>query len=153
MAYWLMKSEPSTYSIADLERDGRTAWEGVRNYQARNFLRDSMSVGDPVLFYHSNAEPSGVAGLGRIARAAYPDATAFDPNSKYYDAASTPDNPRWFLVDVGFVERFPRTVALSELKEDSQLTGMEVTRKGSRLSVQPVSEAHFQRVLDLAQRR
>ncbi len=152
MAYWLMKSEPSTYSIADLARDGSTGWEGVRNYQARNYLRDTFQVGDEVLFYHSNAEPAGVVGLARVVRAGYPDPTAFDPNSKYYDADSTPDNPRWYRVDVAFVEAFPRTVSLAELKADGTLAGMEVTRKGSRLSVQTVSEAHFRRVVELGRR-
>jgi predicted RNA-binding protein with PUA-like domain len=137
--YWLMKSEPDVYSIADLERDGVTPWEGVRNYQARNFMRDDMRVGDAVLFYHSNASPSGVAGVARVARKAYPDGTAFDPDSEYYDPKSTADNPRWFLVDVGFVKKFAAVIPLAVLKDTTGLEDMLVTQKGSRLSVQPVT--------------
>lgn len=144
--HYLVKSEPQTYSIDDLERDGRTSWEGVRNYQARNAMRE-MKVGDLVLFYHSNAEPSGVAGVARVVREAYPDALAFDPTSDYFDADSKPEDPRWFMVDVAFVERFPSIVSLAELKSDPALRGMEVTRKGSRLSVTTVSPEHFEHVL------
>jgi predicted RNA-binding protein with PUA-like domain len=144
-----MKSEPSTYSIDDLLRDGSTPWEGVRNYQARNYMRDEMKVGDLVLFYHSNAEPPGVAGLARVSREAYADRTAFNSNSEYFDAASTPENPRWVHVDVAFVEKWPQVVSLAELKNDEALAGMEVLRKGSRLSVQRVSDAHFERVVTL----
>ena len=144
-----MKSEPSTYSIDDLCRDGSTPWEGVRNYQARNYMRDEMKVGDLVLFYHSNAEPPGVAGLARVSRAAYPDQTAFNSNSDYYDPASTLENPRWVHVDVSFVEMWSRLVSLADLKNDEALAGMEVLRKGSRLSVQRVSEPHFERVVAL----
>jgi predicted RNA-binding protein with PUA-like domain len=118
----------------------------VRNYQARNHLRD-MALGDPVLFYHSSADPPGVAGLAEVARLAYPDPSAFDPKDDHYDADSTPDDPRWFCVDVGFVEKFPRFVPLETLKASSALEGMLVTRRGMRLSVQPVAEAHFQAVL------
>ncbi len=147
---WLVKTEPESYSIDDLARQGSTAWEGVRNYQARNSMRDDMKLGDPVLVYHSNATPPGVVGLAKVAREAYPDSTAFDPRSKYFDEKSDPANPRWVLVDLAFVEKFPRVVALDELKSDPSLLGMEVTRKGSRLSVTPVSAAHFARVLALA---
>lgn len=150
MRYWLMKSEPDVYSIGDLARDGRTMWDGVRNYQARNFMRDDMKLGDRVLYYHSNAKPPGVAGIAEIVREAYPDPTQFDPDSKYYDPKATPDAPRWFLVDVGFVEAFAEEVPLDALKADTALDGMEVTRRGSRLSVQPVSEEHYNRVLALA---
>ena len=149
MAYWLVKSEPDVYSIDDLARDGRTSWEGVRNYQARNSMRDDMKLGDKVLFYHSNAEPSGVAGVAEVVREAYPDHFAWDPKSKYHDEASSPDNPRWVMVDVGFVEKFPAVIPLAALKADPALAGMEVTRKGSRLSVHPVSKAHFERVVAL----
>lgn len=146
--YWLMKSEPDVYSIDQLEADGSTCWEGVRNYQARNFMQE-MKVGDRVLFYHSNATPPGIAGLAEVVREAYPDHIAFDPSSDYYDRASTPEKPRWFMVDVGFVEKFPRFLPLPELREDPALDGMELLRKGSRLSVQPVSEEHFEHVLSL----
>lgn len=146
--YWLMKSEPDVYSIDQLEADGSTCWEGVRNYQARNFMQE-MKVGDRVLFYHSNATPPGIAGLAEVVREAYPDHIAFDPSSDYYDRASTPEKPRWFMVDVGFVEKFPRFLPLPELREEPALDGMELLRKGSRLSVQPVSEEHFEHVLSL----
>ena len=146
---WLMKSEPDVYSIDDLERDGTEPWEGVRNYQARNFMRE-MAEGDLVLFYHSNAKPPGVAGICRVSRAAYPDPTQFDPKSDYYDAKSKQDEPRWSRVDVGFVEKFAKEVSLQALKDDPALTGMRVTQKGSRLSVQPVDAKHFRRVLKMA---
>jgi predicted RNA-binding protein with PUA-like domain len=107
MRHWLMKSEPESYSIADLERNGSTSWEGVRNYQARNFMRDDMRVGDPVLFYHSNASPPGVAGLARVSRESYPDHTSLDPGSPYFDPRATAAEPRWYMVDIEFVERFP----------------------------------------------
>ncbi len=145
-AYWLAKSEPETYSIHDLARDGRTHWEGVRNYMARNYLRQ-MSEGDLVLYYHSNAEPSGVVGLARVARAAYPDLTARDPDSEYHDPGDTQDEPRWSMVDVAHVETWPRVVSLDELRQDTALAGLEVTRKGSRLSVTPVSADHFERIV------
>jgi len=150
--YWLVKSEPDVYSIEDLERDGRTHWEGVRNYQARNFLRE-MKRGDRVLFYHSSTTPPGVAGIAEVVREAYPDPTAWDPKSDYHDPASTPENPRWFMVDVGFVERFPEPVPLPLLKEQEALEGMELLRKGSRLSVQPVSKEHFDHVVALGRRK
>lgn len=127
-----MKSEPSVYSIDDLKRDGSTSWEGVRNYQARNFMRDSMKKGDGVLFYHSNAEPSGVAGMARIKKEGYPEKTA-----------------PWCMVDVEFVEKFQCFVGLDELKSKKELIGMMVTRRGSRLSVQPVEKDHFETVLKM----
>jgi predicted RNA-binding protein with PUA-like domain len=150
--YWLMKCEPSAYSIDDLERDGKTTWEGVRNYQARNMLRDQMKPGDDVLFYASNADPSGVTGLARISREGYPDPFQFKKGHKYYDADSDPSNPRWYLVDLEFVEKFPRTVPLNELKETKGLEKMVVTQKGSRLSVQPVTAAEFKIVCALARK-
>jgi predicted RNA-binding protein with PUA-like domain len=131
------------YTIADLERDGATSWEGVRNYQARNMMRDDMQVGDLVLFYASNAEPSGVTGLARIAKAGYPDHTAWKRGHKYFDEASSKDVPTWYMVDVGFVERFPTIVPLETLKSTTGLEQMMVTKKGSRLSVQPVTPAEF----------
>lgn len=150
--HWLIKSEPAVYSIDDLARDGRTRWEGVRNYQARNHLR-AMAEGDLALFYHSSAEPSGVAGVVRIAKAAYPDPTALDPKSEYHDPKATKADPRWSLVDVEFVEKLPRVVPLQELKDDPKLDGMEVTRRGSRLSVTEVSAAHFNHVLAIAKKK
>lgn len=146
--YWLMKSEPEVFSIEDLRRDGRTHWEGVRNYQARNHLR-SMQVGDLVLYYHSNADPPGVAGVARVCREAYTDEAQFDPKSDYYDAQSKREDPRWSMVDVEFVEVLPAFVSLEALKADEKLEGMLVRQRGMRLSVQPVEPAHFKRVLRL----
>jgi predicted RNA-binding protein with PUA-like domain len=144
-----MKCEPDAYTIDDLARDGRTSWEGVRNYQARNFMRDEMQVGDKVLFYASNATPSGVTGLAEVMRAGYPDHTAFAPGHDYFDAASKQEAPTWFMVDIGFVERFPATVSLETLKQTPGLEEMLVTRKGSRLSVQPVTRAEYDIVVTL----
>jgi len=141
--YWLMKSEPSVYSIDDLAQDGKTTWEGVRNYQARNFMRDQMQVGDGVLFYHSNANPPGIAGLAQVSRAAFSDPTALDPEHTYYDPKSTPENPIWVLVEIEFKLKFPRFITLNELKAHPDLTGMLVIQRGSRLSVQPVTPEHF----------
>lgn len=148
--YWLMKVEPGVYGIDDLRRDKTEHWEGVRNYQARNFMRDDMKNGDMVLFYHSNATPSGVAGVARVCRESYPDHFAFDPQSRYFDPKSSPDNPRWFMVDVEFVERFDEVLPLTAMKDDPLLAGMPVLQKGQRLSVMPVEKEHFRRVLHLA---
>lgn len=148
--FWLMKSEPEVYSIDQLAKDGKTAWTGVRNYQARNFMRDGMRVGDLVLFYHSSSEPPGVAGIARVASEAYPDPTQFDAASVYHDPDSDPTDPRWQLVDVAFVERAPRFVPLAALKAAPELEGMPVLQRGQRLSVQPVEERHFRAVLALA---
>lgn len=150
MKLWLMKSEPDVFSIDDLARDRRTTWEGVRNYQARNSMRDDMKVGDLVLYYHSNADPPGIAGIARVVKEAYPDPTQFDPKSEYHDAGSKKDDPRWLMVDVEFVEKLPAVVSLEALKGDPALDGMLVIRKGQRLSVQPVEKKHFARVLKLA---
>ena len=147
--YWLMKSEPDVFSIEALEKKKSEGWDGVRNYQARNFMRE-MREGDLVLFYHSNAKPSGVAGVATIVGEARPDPTQFDPKSDYYDAGATREEPRWDLVEVGFVEKFEDVIPLETLKADAKLEGMLVTRKGSRLSVTPVEKAHFERVLKLA---
>lgn len=145
-----MKSEPEAYSIDDLARDKTAEWDGIRNYQARNYMRDDMRVGDWVLFYHSNAKPPGVVGLARVCKEAHPDRSAFDSSSKYYDAKSDPEEPRWLMVDIEFVERFAATVALETLKAAPELAEMLVVQKGQRLSVQPVERAHFDRVLALA---
>jgi predicted RNA-binding protein with PUA-like domain len=153
--YWLMKCEPDAYSIDDLERDGVTGWEGVRNYQARNFMRDDMQVGDRVLFYASNANPSGVTGLARVVHAGYPDPFAFEAGHPYHDPASRRAAPTWYTVDVGFVERFPAIVPLETLKATSGLAAMMVTQKGSRLSVQPATRNEYDIVARLgrSQRR
>jgi predicted RNA-binding protein with PUA-like domain len=144
-----MKSEPNVYSIDHLKRDGTESWDGVRNYQARNFMRE-MAVGDLAIFYHSSANPPGAAGVCEIAREAYPDDSQFDEKSEYYDPKSKKEDPRWSRVDVSFVEKFAELVPLQALKDDPKLEGMRVTQKGSRLSVQPVDKAHFQRVLKIA---
>ena len=148
--YWLMKSEPSVYSIDDLQRDGSTSWEGVRNYQARNFMRDDMRIGDGVLFYHSNAKPMGIYGVAEVVREAYPDDTAFDPASRYFDAKSDPEKPIWLMVDVGYVRTFKAPITLAALKEIPGLEDMMVIRKGSRLSVQPVTPQEWDIVLRIA---
>jgi predicted RNA-binding protein with PUA-like domain len=142
--YWLMKCEPEAYTIDDLERDGTATWEGVRNFQARNSMRDDMKVGDGVLFYASNAEPSGVTGIAEIARGGYPDPYAFQKGHKYFDPKSDPDNPTWMMVDLRFVEKFAEIIPLAVLKETPGLEKMVVTQKGSRLSVQPVTKEEFE---------
>jgi predicted RNA-binding protein with PUA-like domain len=149
--HWLVKSEPDVYAIDDLARDRQTGWEGVRNYTARIHLR-AMALGDEVLFYHSNAQPSGVAGRARVARTAYPDLHARDPTSPYHDPDDTAEEPRWSMVDVAFVAKLPRVVTLAELKAEAALEGMEVTKRGSRLSVTPVTAEHFAHVLAMAER-
>jgi predicted RNA-binding protein with PUA-like domain len=152
MRYWLMKCEPGAYTIDDLARDGRTSWEGVRNYQARNFMRDLMQEGDGVLFYASNADPSGVTGLATIAKAGYPDHFAWKQGHKYFDTAGARDTPVWYMVDVGFVERFPGIVPLATLKATKGLESMMVTQKGSRLSVQSATKQEFNIVARLGRR-
>jgi predicted RNA-binding protein with PUA-like domain len=147
--YWLMKSEPGTYSIDDLQRDGTEPWEGVRNYQARNFMRE-MAAGDLAIFYHSSTKPPAAVGICRICREAYPDPTQFDEKSQYYDPKSKKEDPSWSRVDVEFVEQLPEPISLQALKDDPALEGMLVTQKGSRLSVQPVEKRHFRRVLKIA---
>ena len=147
--YWLVKSEPGSYSIDDLERDGKSTWEGVRNYQARNFMRDEMQVGDGVLFYHSSADPPGVAGLARVSRTGLPDPTALDPESDYYDPKASAEEPRWVMMEIEFVARFPALVPLDTLRATPGLEKMLVINK-SRLSVQPVTEDEFRIVSRLA---
>lgn len=149
-SYWLMKSEPGVYGIADLERDGATTWEGVRNYTARNSMRDGMKLGDLVLFYHSNAEPSGIAGIARVSGLAEPDPTQFDRKSEYYDAGAKKGEPRWLMVRIAFVERFSAVLSLEQLKADRALEGMPLLQRGQRLSVQPVEPVHFAHILGLA---
>ena len=147
--YWVLKSEPDCYSIDDLKRDGRTGWDGVRNYQARNIMRDDMKIGDLALFHHSSAEPTGVAGVAEIVGEARPDPTALDPANDHFDEKATEENPIWMLVDVRFVAKFRSVVSLESMKKDERLDGMMLLARGSRLSVQPVSEKHFAVVCEL----
>lgn len=148
--YWLMKSEPDVYSIDDLARDGRTPWTGVRNYQARNFMRDTMRVGDVVFFHHSSSEPSGITGLARVASAAYPDPTQFEKKSGYYEPRARPEAPVWYLVDVAYERKFSRLLPLDELRGDPGLAGLLLLKKGQRLSIQPVDPVHARRLLAMA---
>jgi predicted RNA-binding protein with PUA-like domain len=147
--YWLMKSEPGTYSIADLKQDGTTCWEGVRNYQARNLMRDDMHIGDGVLFYHSQMQPIGIHGIAEVVRAAYPDDTAFDPANKYYDPKSDPTNPTWLMVDLAYVATFDPPITLETLKKTPGLDTMMVIQRGSRLSVQPVTREAWHIIMGL----
>jgi len=153
MGYWLMKSEPDTFGIDDLSaRPGQTEpWDGVRNYQARNMMRDEMRVGDPVLFYHSNCDQPGIVGIAEVAREAYPDHTAFDPEAKYYDPKSDPQNPRWFMVDLRYVRHLRRNITLAELKTyaDTALEGLPLVRRGNRLSIMPVTPSQWEFILGL----
>ena len=149
--YWLMKSEPSTYSIADLKRDRTTYWSGVRNYQARNFMRDQMRIGDGVLFYHSNVEPVGIAGRAEVVKAGYPDHTAWDKKNKYYDSKSLSDRPIWFMVDIRFAQVCREVITLERLKEISALKTMAVLRKGNRLSITPVTSEEWGIILKLSE--
>jgi predicted RNA-binding protein with PUA-like domain len=149
VTYWLMKSEPDTYGIDDLERDRMEPWEGVRNYQARNMIRDDMQPGDRSFFYHSSCETPAVVGIVKIASKAYPDPTQYDLRSRYYDPRSTEENPRWFVVDVAFERKLRRPVTLKELKEHPALSGFRLTQRGNRLSVFPVSDEHWDLILSL----
>ncbi|RIH84468.1 EVE domain protein [Calidithermus terrae] len=149
MAYWLLKSEPDAFSIADLERIHRSLWDGVRNYQARNFLR-SMQPGDLAFFYHSSTEPPGVVGVCRVVRTGVADPTQFDPHSEYHDPAAQPEKPRWWTVEVEFVQRFGRMVSLETLRQTFTPDELWVVRRGNRLSVMPVSEEAARRILELA---
>jgi predicted RNA-binding protein with PUA-like domain len=149
MAYWLMKSEPDVYSIDDLKRDKREPWDSIRNYQARNMMRDDMKIGDKIFFYHSNCGEIGIVGIMKVASKPYPDATQFDPKSRYCDPKSDPDNPRWMLVDVAFVKKLKRTISLAELKAQASLEEMILVRKGNRLSIMPVNEAHWNIILGM----
>lgn len=144
--YWLMKSEPDAYSIADLKQEGTTRWDGVRNYQARNFMMKDMDIGDQVLFYHSNAKPPGVAGLAEVSARAIPDITAQDPESKYYDPKACEENPRWFCVEVKFKKAFEDVLSLQDLREEKPLKDMLLLKKGTRLSIQPVTKEEFQHI-------
>jgi predicted RNA-binding protein with PUA-like domain len=149
MKYWLAKTEPDVYSIYDLARDGKTLWTGVRNYQARNFLRE-MKRKDVVLIYHSNAEPPGLAGIAEVSKEDVADPTQFDKSSEYYDPKASKEQPRWFCPEVTFVNKFPELVALDRLREQKSLEGLLLLQKGSRLSVIPVSESHFHAMLKMS---
>ena len=149
MAYWLMKSEPDVYGIDDLKRDKVEPWDGIRNYQVRNMFRDQMKVGDLAFFYHSNCRPPAVVGIMTIASEAYPDHTQFDPKSRYYDAKSDKENPRWLLVDVKYKRKLKREITLQELKEHKQLQDFRLNQRGNRLSVIPVEKKEWDLILDL----
>jgi predicted RNA-binding protein with PUA-like domain len=152
MKYWLMKSEPDTFSIDDLSKRPKQteAWDGVRNYQARNLMRDQMAIGDGVFFYHSSCPEPGIAGIAKIVSKGYPDPTQFDPKHPHYDAGSKPEEPRWYLVDVQLERKLKRLIPLAELREhEAELQGMLLLARGSRLSVQPVRAEHWRRILKL----
>ncbi len=151
MNYWLMKSEPTSYSIDDLERDKETYWDGVRNYQARNFMRDDMKKGDLVFFYHSNAKEIGIMGVAEVVREAYDDFTALDPHDHHYDPKSTPENPRWVMVDIKFRRKFKSAITLEQLKANPKLKEMLVLRKGNRLSITPVTKKDWNCVLAMVE--
>ena len=148
MAYWLFKTEPDAFSIDDLaSRPNQTEpWDGVRNYQARNFLRDDIALGDFVYIYHSRCKSVGIAGVAEVVKAGYPDTTQFDPESKYFDPKSDPATPRWFRVDVKFVEKFEKVLALSDIKQMQEITELPLVKKGGRLSVMPVTEQEWQQL-------
>ena len=154
MNYWLIKSEPDSFSIDDLKSapGGKSHWDGVRNYQARNYLRDGMRKGDLVFFYHSNCEVPGIAGIAEVASGAYPDHTAFDPRDHHFDAGSDPENPRWVMVDMRYKRKTRRVISLAELKQhEKPLEGFALIRRGNRLSVMPVSKKHWEFILSLEQ--
>lgn len=151
MNYWLMKTEPTAFSFDDLKNSENktTHWDGVRNYQARNFMMKDMKIGDEVLFYHSNCKVPGVVGLAYVSSEAYPDFTAWDENSKYYDPKSTPDKPRWFMVDITWKADFKRIVSLQEIKSIPELSSMKLVQKGQRLSIQPVTKEEYDIIVKL----
>lgn len=155
MNYWLFKSEPDAYSFADLkrEKDRTTCWDGIRNYQARNTLRDRVRVGDRVLFYHSRVKPMAVVGTARVVREAYPDPTQFDASSRYHDPGSDPENPRWVMVDIRHDMDFDRPVTLAEIKATPSLADMFLVRKGMRLSVQPVTAKEWKTILGMGRKK
>ena len=149
MQYWLMKSEPGEYSIDDLKRDKVEPWDGVRNYQARNMMRDDMKKGDLAFMYHSNCEEIGIVGIMTAVREAYADYTAFDRGKKHYDPKSDPENPRWFMVDVRYKRKLKRTITLAELRQQKKLDGLQLLKRGNRLSVMPISKKHWDYILSL----
>lgn len=145
MNYWLFKTDPASYSVENLRQDKRTSWNGVRNYQARNFMRE-MKKGDKILFYHSQENPSSVVGIAKVVKEAYTDPTAQDKGHKNFDPKATKENPIWVMVDIAFVKKLKRPVSITEIKQDSKFAGMPLRAQGSRLSIQPVSEKHFKLV-------
>jgi predicted RNA-binding protein with PUA-like domain len=148
--YWLLKSEGTCYSIDDLRNDKKTAWTGIRNYQARNFMMNGMKVGDLCLFYHSSSDPTGVAGIAEVVSEPHLDQTALDPNDEHFDPKATKEKPNWYCVDIKFKEKFKKIVTLPEIKFNPTLKGIMVTQPGSRLSVQPVSKSHFNEIINLS---
>lgn len=153
MNYWLMKSEPDVYSIDHLAKQKNPEhWDGIRNYQARNFMRDDMQIGDRVFFYHSNCAEPGIVGVAEVCSEAYPDHTAFDPESNYFDPKSDPDNPRWMMVDVKFIKKLKRNVSLSELRDHKSIADMRLLQKGNRLSIMPVAKKEWNYILKLAEK-
>lgn len=148
--YWIFKSEPDVYSIEDLKRDKITYWDGVRNYEARNFLRDKIKKGDIVLFYHSNCDEPGVYGICEVVKEGYPDFTQFDPDNKYYDPKSNPAKPTWFMVDVKFLKKFDKPVLLDDMKSNTILKGMRLLQKGNRLSVLPITKMEYEEILKMS---
>ena len=149
MNYWLLKTEPDSYSITDLRKDGTTSWGGIRNYQARNYLRDDMEKGDLCLFYHSSAKPMAVMGICEVVKEAYPDETQFDPSDDHFDIDSEMDKPRWYAVDVAFRKIFHSPVLLSQMKNNSKLADMKLLNRGTRLSVLPVTKKEFEEIVRL----
>ena len=149
MQYWLMKSEPDTYSIDDLQSFGVDHWDGIRNYQVRNFFRDQMQVADQAFFYHSNCKEPGIVGTMEIVSKAYPDHTAFDPSEKYFDSKSDPENPRWLMVDVRYIRHLDRMIMLGELRQQRQIADMKLLQRGNRLSVLPLSKMEWQYILEM----
>ena len=149
MQFWLMKSEPETYSIDDLKEFQTDHWDGIRNYQVRNFFRDQMKIGDKAFFYHSNCKEPGIVGLMEIASEAYPDHTAFDSKEKYFDAKSDPENPRWLMLDVNYIRHTKRNISLSELRDHSSIKEMRLLQKGNRLSVIPMTKKEWEYILGL----
>jgi len=150
--YWLMKTEPTVFSIDDLMEVKSEPWEGIRNYQVRNMLRDDLKKGDLALCYHSNSKPSGVAGVMEVVKEGYPDYFAWDKKSKYFDIKSDPENPRWFMVDVKFKEKFSRIVSLTELKEENKLSEMKVVQRGCRLSIMKIKKVEFDHIIKLSKK-
>ena len=146
---WLMKSEPDVYSIDDLARDGREMWDSIRNYQARNMMRDDMRIGDEIFFYHSNCKEPGIVGIMKVASEPYPDPIQFDKKSRYFDEKSSKENPRWILVDVEFVRKLSRNITLTEIKAEKSLEDMILARRGNRLSIMPVEKKHWNKILKL----
>jgi len=150
--YWLVKSEPNAYSIDDLVKDKKTHWDGVRNYQARNFMRDDMKKGDKVLFYHSNANPTAVVGICEVVKEGYPDFTAFDPEDKHFDPKSKEDNPTWIMVDIKIINKLASPVTLEEIKKNPKLENMRLVQRGNRLSVMPAEKKEYDEIIRMSKK-